>query len=225
MKYTIAVVMLVFGLVHCQDMKTDVPRSTSEKAMDMMMDMPEGFNHSQCIYRPDDKVLSCKGLVETVECSTIAEMSVLGEKKFNLFGIGMIPDFTENKLESMKYWLYPRKVDNSTYLNRTVSIENGKSVDLVLYYNEKSTEQVGFRVTDLKCYEKLVRLFADASRVPRMFRLESESNIVQEVPLFGEILVLDKAIQKRWLWGYTWSPYSWGWSGVYSPYYYYGWGK
>ena len=46
-----------------------------------------------------------------------------------------------------------------------------------------------------------------------MARLETEPTVVQEVPLIGEVLVLDKHVQKRWLWGYGWGLGAWGWGG------------
>jgi len=240
MKFSVAIVLIIVGLARPQvvppkeerttnlDTKVD-EREMEQRSMDMsmmMMDMqmPEGYNHSQCIYRPEEKILSCKGGIETVECSAFAEISVLGSRKFNLWGIGLIPELVDGKIESRRFWLYPRKIDNSSYLNHSVVTESGKIVDLVIYYSEKSSDLSGLRITDLKCWERIVRIFDISAKIPHMVRLETEPTVITEIPVLGEVLVYDKTVQKRWLWGYGWSPYSWGWSGLYSPYYYGGWG-
>jgi len=203
-----------------------------ERAVDMsmmMMDMPDNMNHTQCIWKPEEKILSCKGGVETVECDAVGELSAMGDRKFNLFGIGVMPERSDiSKVDSVRYWLYPRKLDNSSYMNHSIVVDNGKVVDLCIYFSEKTIDVTGIRVTDMKCWNKVVRMFVSASRVPHMVKLETEPTIVQEVPVIGEVMIYDKVMQKRWLYGYGWSPYSWGWSGLYSPYYYglgLGWGK
>jgi hypothetical protein len=141
----------------------------------------------------------------------------------------MIPDVAEGRaVESMRYWLYPRSLNGTTYANRTVALENGRVADLMLWYGERAAtegQQLGVRVTDVQCYERLVRLFADASRQPHMVRLEAGPQAVQEIPLFGEVLVMDKNVQKRWLWGYGWGLGSWGWGAWGWPYGGYWWGK
>lgn len=47
-----------------------------------------------------------------------------------------------------------------------------------------------------------------------------------QVQLFGEILIRDAVIQKRWLYGYGWGYNGWGWGGYsgwsYPSYYWYG---
>ena len=124
-----------------------------------------------------------------------------------------------------RYWLYPRKLDNSTYFNHTIKVGNVLS-DLVLYYGDKFVEY-GLRVTDLSCYDRLVGLFRESTMIHEVPLEESKI----EVPLFGEILVMDKNVQKKWLYGYGWGLGSlgWGWGGLgyglgypYSSYY---WGK
>jgi len=210
MKFLLAI-LFVAGLAKAQDSP--------------MMDANGSFNHSQCIFRPEDRQFSCRGADGiSIECPAVGE---LGERKFSVFGMGMIPDVAEGRgVESMRYWLYPRSLNGTTYANRTITLENGRVADLILWSGERaSSESVGIRVTDVKCYERLVRLFADASRVPHMVRLESGPQSVQEVPLFGEILIMDKNVQKRWLWGYGWGLGGWGWGGWGWPYGGLWWGK
>jgi len=193
----------------------------------VIMDVPEIFNSSQCIFKPEEKVVSCRRAAETVECPAVCDTSVLGadfekrERKFNVWGIGVIGH--EERIENVRYWLYPRRLDNSSYLNHTYVADNGRVVDLVIGCGERFVDVAGLRITDCKCYERLVRVFDESSRRPHMSRLESEPTVVEEIPLIGEVLVLDKHVQKRWLWGYGWGGYyGWGWAGY--PYYGYGWG-
>jgi hypothetical protein len=188
------------------------------------------LNSTQCIFKPEEKVVSCRGAVETVECSAVCDTSILGEKhssKYSVFGIGMMTerDRIEGKIESVRYWLYPRKLDNSTYLNHSVVADNGRVVDVVVGCGDRFVDVAGLRITDCRCYERLVRLLDDASRQPHMARLETEPTVVQEVPLIGEVLVLDKHVQKRWLWGYGWGLGGWGWGGWGWPYGGLWWGK
>jgi len=225
MKLTIAIVLLAVSLVASQ---APSPSSPSQSERDVVpglaMDAPaEGMNSTQCIFKPEEKSVSCRGSVETVECSAVCDTSILGEKhnsKYSVFGIGMMSerDRVEGKIESVRYWLYPRKLDNSSYLNHSVVADNGRVVDVVVGCGERFVDVAGLRITDCRCYERLVRLFDDASRQPHMARLETEPTVVQEVPLIGEVLVLDKHVQKRWLWGYGWGLGAWGWGGWGFPY-------
>lgn len=153
------------------------------------------MNSTNCVYLPETKVLKCKGSSGDVECDVAADLSGLGSKKFNVFGIGRLPvEMKDAKPESIKYWLYPRNIDNQTYFNHSIAVE-GKLVDLVLYHADKVVDN-GLRVPDLKCYERLVSLF-NASTENHIVRLEGEeSSSNPEVSLFGEILWNDKNLQK-----------------------------
>jgi hypothetical protein len=208
MKFFIAIALLAIGFAAAQ---------TQDENPGLAMDVPiDTFNSSQCIFNTEDKMLSCKGPVEAVQCAAVCDTAILGDKehrKFNIYGIGMVAERVEGKIESVRYWLMPRKMDNSSYLNHSVIAENGKVVDIVVGCGEKFVDVAGLRVTDCRCYERLVRMFDEAAKQPHMVRLETEPTVVQEVPLLGEILVLDKHVQKRWLWGYGWGGLGWGWGG------------
>jgi len=213
MKFLLAILFVV-GLASAQDQSP-------------MMDANGSFNHSQCIFRPEERQIACRGADGvSIECGAVGEF---GDRRFSVFGMSMIPDVAEGRaVESMRYWLYPRSLNGTTYANRTVALENGRVADLMLWYGERAAtegQQLGVRVTDVQCYERLVRLFADASRQPHMVRLEAGPQAVQEIPLFGEVLVMDKNVQKRWLWGYGWGLGSWGWGAWGWPYGGYWWGK
>lgn len=144
-----------------------------------------------------------------MECDAFANYTAFGEKTFYVFGIGKIPDETYkfNNTKTIKYFLYPRSLDNKTYFNYSFK-ENGNLVEFYLYYAEKF-EYYGFRVTSFKCYEKMIEMFKECTET-HVVKLENNGT---EVTLFGEILNLDKEVRKRWLWGYYWPAFSWGWGG------------
>lgn len=170
-------------------------------------------------------MLTCKTPTGEAECEAIANVSALGSKMFSIYGIGKLStEIKDMKAESVRFFLYPRNIDNQTYFNYSVPIE-GSNVDLVLYYAEKFIDY-GLRVTDLKCYERIVDMFS-RSIENHVVRLESDLLVKPEVSLIGEILCNDKTVQKRWLYGYGWGyPYYGGWG--YGGYGYgglWGWGK
>jgi hypothetical protein len=232
MKYTVAIILLVIGLVVAEQLedRTAEERRLPESSADVR-EMP-GFNSSQCIFNSEEKSFTCKTAAESIECGAVCDTTVLGERhqnKFNVYGIGMMSEKVDG---TPRFWMYPRRLDNSSYLNHTVVGEGGKVFDIVLGCGgdkafEKS-EVVGLRITDCKCYERLTKMFDESAKQPHMVRQETEPTVVQEIPLIGEVLVLDKHVQKRWLWGYGWGGLGWGgwgWGGWGYPYYGWGWGK
>ena len=133
---------------------------------------------------------------------------------YRVFGLGFVPEFVDVKSELVRYWLYPRSLDNVTYFNHTVIVE-GAVRDLFVYYGERSVENVyGFRVTDSVCYGRLVGLFKGA--VEHMIPIESELVVKPVVPMIGEILVYDNFVSKRWLYGYGFGlgGLGWGYGGL-----------
>ena len=82
---------------------------------------------------------------------------------------------------------------------------NGVAKDLVLYWSEKFTNY-GVRVTDLVCYLKLVKLL-NTGTLNHVVRIES---LVKTVSLFGEVVIGDRTVVKRY---YSYYP-------VYYPVYY-----
>jgi len=194
----------------------------------MSMDIPDGMNASQCIYKPDESLLTCKGPTETVECKTPFMIGSFNATAHHVYGISAVPctDATKCTLETSKFWLFPRKIENTTtYLNHTFA--NG-TVDLQLWSGEWASNVLGLNVADVACYTKRAKVITEGCKTPRMSRVTSNwTNTVEEVGLCGEILVLDKTVQKRWLYGYGWGLGGlgslWGWGGY--PYYGYWWGK
>ena len=163
-------------------------------------------NATQCVYNKREERLSCRDGEEVVECDAAFEFErEEDEKRFKIFGLGA-RDFGEEKnYRSLVFCLYPRGLDNSSYVN--------ESARWSLYQSEKRGD-LGFRVEKASCYERLIRVFlqADDKHVVKI----GERNVT----LFGEILTLDRSVQKRWFYGYGFYPYFngfWGWYGW--PYY------
>jgi len=186
---------------------------TIKRSFDWPVEIPEGMNSSQCIYKPDESLLSCKGPSTTVECPTEWVTGTWkNTKRFHVLGLAAVPSEDD-------FWLYIRDVEsNSTYTNYTVA--NG-TLKLRLWSGEAASDIRGLNVTDFTCYTKLTKVIYEGCKTPKTIAISSNlTNTVEEVGLCGEVLIFDKTIQKRWLYGYGWGlgGYGgWGWGGF--PYY------
>jgi len=165
------------------------------------VELPASFNSTQCVYTPESKMFRCRGVSHdsVVECPAIFEWE--GVNSFSLFGLGFA--------EAGRYFLYPRSLDNSTYLNHTLLTEGGVR-DLFLYFGDKMVE-FGFRVTDLSCFERLVSLIKISS-------VEHDCSVVGglTVPMIGEALIINTEVTKRWGFGYGYGMGlgGWGYGGL-----------
>ena len=170
--------------------------------------IPVAENASQCIYRPEVRTLGCRGVQGLVECPAVLE---LGSGHFEVFGIRRSKDVTP--VESRIFELYPRKLDNQTYENYTVIVDE-KPTELNLYFAESKTS-AGIRVTDKKCYIRLVQVVLDASKANHEVPVTGLAGIAEKVELFGEVLIAEKPNNKRWLgFGFPWLGFGlgmWGW--------------
>jgi hypothetical protein len=171
--------------------------------------IPEAGNSTQCIYRPEIRLLACRGVDRTfvVECPAVLELSAINStRRFEVFGIARV-EGKDVEARLVRYNLYPRRIENNTYEDRRIRIDGERVVDLTLFTAEESGVESGVRVSDVKCYERLVELFRRSTH-------RQEIRIGEEqVNLFGEILVSDKPATKRWVgwlnpWGFG---LGWGW--------------
>ena len=138
-------------------------------------------------------VLMFRNVSGIIECPTEARFGGLA-RDLTVFGISRIVVSEKVAPEQVRYWFYPRRLDNTTYINHTVVVDD-VARDLVLYFGEKQTD-FGIRVTDAKCYQRLVRVFQEAT-VNEVVPVEGG----ERVTLFGEVLMVDREISKRWLFG------------------------
>lgn len=169
------------------------------------------YNVTKCIYTPSTQMISCRGLSEEIECPVVFHATE--EIVSRVFGLGIVPELVDVVPEKVRYWLYPRQLDNITYVDHSVVV-GGVTRPIVLYYGDEFIEY-GLRVTDLKCYQRIVGLIRGSS---------TEREVILDVPtkpvvrIFGEVLVMDKVVSKRWGWGYGWGLGGlyggWGWRGL-----------
>lgn len=124
-----------------------------------------------------------------------------------MFGIGKFPENSNFTNESFKFFLYPKNFENQTYLNYAAE-SDGKSYEFFLYHSN-STDSHGFRVSNYECYQKLVDLIQASTNFydAKIFGKETP------VTLLGEIMYMDKSVEKRWFWPY----YGLGWWGFGYP--------
>ena len=172
--------------------------------------IPVAENASQCIYRPEVRTLGCRGVGGLVECPASLEF---GSLQFEVFGIRRdAVKSVVSPVESRVFELYPRKLDNQTYQNYTVVVGE-KPVELFLYFGETSTSS-GIRVTDRKCYTRLIDVVLGVSKARHVVSVV-EGTVTEQVELIGEVLVAEKPANKRWLgFGFPWLGWGlglWGW--------------
>jgi len=189
MKFGIVLLFAAFGLT----LAGSIPEEFKWE------NVPTSGNFSQCIYKEDVKIFSCRGVQGIVECPVVYDVTGLGaaSKKMDVFGLGF-NTLDTIKPEFTKFWMYPRSMDNTTYENHTV-MGTDKQIDLVLYYAEKFIDY-GFRVTDLKCYTSLVSMFR-FSNDTHMVPVESDLLVRPMIPLFSEVMIIDKEMHKRFIGG------------------------
>ena len=136
-----------------------------------------------------------------------------------VFGLGFIPELVDVAPEQVRYFLYPRHLENITYYNHTV-IVGGVVRDLVIYYGEKTIENYyGFRVIDMKLYKRLVELIKGTIEhlIPLSRGTEVINGVVRPtVPMIGEVLVRGKEVSTRWVYGYGFGLGlgGWGYGGL-----------
>jgi hypothetical protein len=190
------VVLLLVGSVIAEEFKWE--------------DVPLSDNATQCIYRSESKKLACRSISGIVECPAVIEYK-FGKvpTNFEVYGLRRDPIKSEvSPVESRIYELYPRPLDNSTYVNYTVTV-NDKTVELYLYGSSEPT-YTGLRVSDVKCYVRLIDTVFNRATARQV--VEVKSGLHAE--LFGEILAVEKPAQKRWLgfgFPWLWGLGMWGW--------------
>jgi hypothetical protein len=99
-------------------------------------------------------------------------MTVFREQNFDFFGLSRIESMNYDSISSrdVQYYMYPRCLDDSKWLNRSQPIANGQgSQDIKFYYSESSSCGGGIRVFDQECFGDLISLFSKCQhrlRVP-----------------------------------------------------------
>ncbi|RNA32102.1 hypothetical protein BpHYR1_050508 [Brachionus plicatilis] len=167
-------------------------------------------NTTRCIYFSDSKLVSCQGISGEVECDAFSELSVLGSKQINFFGIRQLVDLNSTEIGSVMFELFPREIENTTYMNNMVQVE-GEDERLVMYAGETGVRS-GIRVSSVSCWQRLADLLKSQVEV----QMASVDGVEGEVPMIGEVAISDRTLQKKWLW------YGLGYGYYGYPYYFYG---
>jgi hypothetical protein len=142
-------------------------------------------------------MINCKGPIGIFECEAVANFTGLGAHKFELYGIGAREqretevERDQNESEVERFFLYPRKLDNSGWFNHTMKVDD-REVTVGLYHSFEFNF-FGFRVKEEKCFERLFDIFNSSTSFERV---KVEPNM-REVQLLGEIMIVDKPIQPK----------------------------
>lgn len=205
MKQQIFLIFLVLGVA--------LAAVDEEKPVEKSTELPSvpATNVSRCIYSIKEEQLSCQDGIKTIECDASIDVTKLGwSHPFNIFGIKRCENVSEP--ESVRFVLYPRDLDNATYVE-SEHVVDGTPVNISLFFDEKKQLFPGVRIRQASCFEKLVKLFSESTVVHEVKIGENK------VSLVSEILVMDKHVHKRWLWGFGFFPWSflWGWNAFGFP--------
>lgn len=225
MKFIIAICMLATmasAMVPKEMIKTETMEGDAAEQMmaGMSMDLPAGLNSTQCIYRPEDKIVSCKSAEEVIECPAESDVSVFGEKfekpNYNIWGIGKCVEKKE-EIKSMMYSLYPRSMENSTYMQSWKMWEDKKIPFVFACKKESFVEVAGLRVKDCECFNRISDMLVHAFKAPHIAELATAESVIEEIELAGEVMIMDEQIRKRWLFGWGWGlglGLGWGFGGL-----------
>jgi len=186
----ISLVFLIVGLANA------APRSlTVEQAWS---DVPIALNGTQCMYLSNVMKFSCRGLNETISCDAQKHLDGISHL---LYGFGIDANM-KGGVDSIRYWMYPKILNTTMYLNHSVvlnasnlSHDMSHDMNMCLYYSDKFVDH-GIRITDLKCYQSLVKHF-EMIKEEHVAEIESDLLVKPTVSLIGEIMVLDSSMEKR----------------------------
>jgi len=186
------IAIMLVGLAVAEELKWDT--------------IPVAENASQCIFRREAKKLSCRGLGGIVECPAGIEFEGAFPANFEVFGLRRDEDKSKvTPIENRIFELYPRTLDNGTYLNFTVKSAAGEPVELYLYYGEEVSHS-GLRVTERKCFVRLIDVVFNKAAAKQVVEIKDGGH----VELFGEILATAKPT-KRFLFPWLFGMGLWGW--------------
>ena len=195
-------------------------RSTSETPNEarLMKEMPTDLmNRTECVYTNDSNILSCHGPSGVVECET--ELTWEYPVQFELFGLSPCENHTD------AYRVMPRKLDNTVWMDNKLVVE-GVEKRVMLHGSEEYKEEMGLRVLEKKCWDRMSTLFKKSLRSEKVWyttgedmettRLIADLMVSDETPDFLNEEEEDKEGQdgktKRWYWS---NPYGLGYYGRY----------
>ena len=109
-----------------------------------------------------------------------------------IYGLGRVS--TPVKGDLVKYWMYPRVFNTTTYSNHKKNTT--ESFDIELYHSATINQNFGIRLTESKCFTNMVN-FINTLRKEKEVTLVESGDANQQVKLFGEVLIVNQDEQKR----------------------------
>jgi hypothetical protein len=165
-------------------------------------------NLTQCIYQLENTTIACKDVnLNVCECPVFFEWPILPSfALYKIFGLDIALDIDVAKKEPIKFRLYPWQSNNSKNVDHTIININGIK-DIFIYYGDKFVDY-GFRISEFKCYQRLVDLIRGSS-VQNKNLTKSDLNVQlaqKEMSMIGQVLIFDKETltltkKQRWLFG------------------------
>jgi len=154
--------------------------------------IPIGVNGTQCMFINSLMKFTCRGVQDIISCDAVSHLDGV---KNDIFGIGRMLE--KNKENNVRYWLYPRIINTTLYLNHTLITDKSDKlpINVMLYQGDKFID-FGVRVIDLKCYNRLVSNF-DLITNEHIVELDSDLDVRPTVSLISEILFIDRNINRR----------------------------
>lgn len=185
-----------------------------------MKEMPTDLmNRTECVYTNDSNILSCHGPSGVVECET--ELTWEYPDQFELFGLSPCENHTD------AYRVMPRKLDNTVWMDNKLIVD-GVEKKVMLHANEEYKDEMGLRVLEKKCWDRMTTLFKKSLRSEKVWYTTGED--METTRLIADLMVSDETPDfmneeeekedkegqdgktKRWYWA---NPYGLGYYGRY----------
>jgi len=128
-------------------------------------------NRTECVFLSSKKMLSCHGPESMLECP--AMQTLPNTENYEMFGLG----FYAGKSDMFR--IIPRALDNSGWNTGLYDAEAMKYATL-----STSDEFLGVKVTDVKCFDRMVETIFSASNRNEMTFVGGES-----VRVFGDLMI------------------------------------
>lgn len=139
-------------------------------------------NRTMCVYFKERSMLSCSGPMGIMECESVSSFEKFSPMQFESFGI--------EKFNEQRFNLFPRKLDNSAFMDNTCDKSEQK---LSIFTDEKSTD-VGVRVKDPECFRKLSELLDTSTRKETVYlEMDGKKETTQKntAVLIGDLILFE----------------------------------
>lgn len=155
-------------------------------------EMPR-LNRTECVYTVDNRMVSCQGPYDVVECE--AELTWTYPVEFEMFGL--------SRTDEGYYRTFPRRLDNSGWDDNNL-MYNGEYVHTRMYYANE-TCGLGLRVLDQECFNRVDKVLNASLRNEEVYYQkvdkEYETAFLRADLVVAETVRFDeetKETSKRW---------------------------